>query len=111
MKRIWAGVFVVLATFVFYNYVVPVSFAAEDEALAAKGKELFENKEGLNVKVACILCHKDSKALDPAKMNALGEALPDTINKYVVEKAKGATLAKDGQEMKALEAYLRSGQS
>ena len=84
--------------------------AAEDEALVAKGKELFTNKEGLNTKIACALCHQGSKALDPAKINALGDALPDTINKYLVEKAKGTALAKDSQEMKALEAYLRSGQ-
>ena len=82
-----------------------------DGALVAKGKELFNAKEGLNVKIACILCHKDSKALDPAKMQALGDGLPDVINKYIVEKAKGEAIANDSEEMKALVVYLQSGQS
>ncbi|OGX05205.1 MAG: hypothetical protein A3G87_06740 [Omnitrophica bacterium RIFCSPLOWO2_12_FULL_50_11] len=79
--------------------------------MVAKGKELFDNKEGLNVKVACILCHKGSKALDPARISELGEGLPDVINSYIEKKAKGSALAKDSEQMKALEAYLRSGQS
>ena len=88
-----------------------IVFAAEDKALVAKGKELFHSKEGLNTKIACILCHQGAKAIDPAKAIAAGDGLPDTINKYLVEKAKGTALPKDSEEMKALAAYLRSGQS
>lgn len=111
MKRIWAGIFAVLALFIFCIHTMPVSFAAEDEALVAKGKELFSNKEGLGTKIACILCHKGDKAIPAAKAQQLGDALPDEINKYMVEKAKGTAIAKDSEEMKALAAYLRSGQS
>ena len=87
-----------------------VSFA-DDEALKARGKELFTTKEALGTKLACVLCHQGSKALDPAKVKALGDALPDTINKYIAEKAKGTTLPKDSEDMKALETYLASEQS
>ena len=88
-----------------------VCFAGEDPALVARGKEIFENaKQNLNTKLDCIICHRGTKALDPAKMAALGDTLPDVINKYMVEKAKGTAIAKDSEEMKALMAYLRSGQ-
>ena len=86
------------------------AFAAEDEVLVAKGKALFENKAGLGTKLDCILCHRGTKAIDPAKVAAAGDNLPDVINKYLVEKAKGTAIAKDSEEMKALMAYLRSGQ-
>ncbi|MBI4372127.1 MAG: hypothetical protein HY585_00170 [Candidatus Omnitrophica bacterium] len=111
MKRVPVNFFAVLAIFVLCIYFVPMSFAAEDPALVAKGKQLFENKEGLSTKIACILCHKGDKAIPADKAQQLGDQLPDTINKYVVEKAKGTAIAKDNEEMKALEAYLRSGQS
>src|SRR3989338_1702220 len=97
----------ILSLLFFCVGIAGVAFAAEDEALVAKGKELFENKEGLGTKIACILCHKGDKAIPADKIQQLGDALPDTINTYVVEKAKGAALAKDSEEMKALEVYLR----
>ena len=100
-----------LSLFVFCTSVMGTAFAAEDEALVAKGKELFNNKEGLGTKIACILCHKGDKAIPAAKAQQLGDALPDEINKYLVEKSKGTALAKDSEDMKALEAYLRSGQN
>ena len=111
MRYLKARGLALLGLFIFCISVIGIAFAAEDEALVAKGKELFENKEGLGTKIACILCHQGSKALDPVKINALGDTLPDTINKYIVEKAKGAAIVNDSEEMKALEAYLRSGQS
>jgi cytochrome c len=89
----------------------PVAFAEEDPALVAKGKELFDNTKGsLDVKMNCIICHKGTKAVDPAKVAEVGDNLPDVINKYLVNKAKGTALANDSEEMKALVAYLRSGQ-
>ena len=109
-ERVGKRLYAVMMLF-FSLFVTSIAFAEEDPALAAKGKELFENKAGLNTKLACILCHKDTKALDPARIAGLGDTLPDTINKYIVEKAKGAAIAKDSEEMKALMAYLRSGQS
>ena len=111
MKRVLGGAFVMLGMLFFCIHVIPMSFAAEDEALVAKGKELFESKEGLGTKITCILCHKGGKAISTEKVQQLGDTLPDVINKYVVEKAKGTELAKDSEEMKALVAYLRSGQS
>lgn len=104
----WVGI---LSLLFFCIGLTGIAFSAEDEALVAKGKELFNSKEGLGVKVACILCHKGDKAVPSEKVQQLGDVLPDTINKYVVEKAKGTALAKDSAEMKALEAYLRSGQN
>ena len=90
-----------------FSISVPL-MAADDGLLVARGEELFQSKEGLNVKIACILCHKGAKALDPAKINALGDDLPNVINKYLVEKAKGTAIAADSEEMRALVAYLRS---
>ena len=109
MKSLMKNMLFALTGLFVFCFTMGVGFA--DEALVAKGKELFNHKEGLNVKIACILCHKDSKALDPAKMKALGAGLPDVINKYVVEKSKGQALANDSEEMKALIAYLQSGQN
>ncbi|HLD56110.1 MAG TPA: hypothetical protein VJA00_00665 [Candidatus Omnitrophota bacterium] len=109
-ERVGKRLYAVMMLF-FSLFVTSIAFAEEDPALVAKGKELFENKAGLNTKLACILCHKGEKALKPARITELGDALPDTINKYMVEKAKGTAIAKDSEEMKALMAYLRSGQS
>lgn len=74
--------------------------------LIARGRELFNKKEGLSVKYACILCHQKDKVIRRSKLQPLGDKLPDVINKYIVEKSKGKPLAKDSQEMKALEAYI-----
>ena len=104
------ALFMVLATLLLCLGVIGMSFASDDQALVSRGKELFTNKEGLNTKLACVLCHQGSKVLDPAKIRTLGDTLPETINKYIVEKAKGTALPKDSEDMKALEAYLRSDQ-
>ena len=88
--------------------------AADDDPspeLIAKGKELFTNKAGLDTKIACILCHQGDKAIPRAKVQALGGALPDTINKFIVEKAKGTAIPKDSEQMKALEAYILNEES
>lgn len=75
--------------------------------LIAKGKELFNNKEGLGTKYACILCHQKEKALKRSKVLQAGEGLPDLINKSLIEKAKGSKpLDKNSEEMKALVAYI-----
>ena len=75
--------------------------------LIAQGKELFNHKEGLKVKFACILCHKQDKAIKKSDLQKAGDKLPAVINKYLTEKAKGPALAPDSDEMKALMAYIR----
>ena len=84
-------------------------FAQErpSEELIAKGKELFNSKEGLGVKYACILCHKQEKAIKQATLRKIGDKLPVVINKHITEKAKGKAIPPDSEEMKALEAYIR----
>ena len=75
--------------------------------LIAHGKELFNQKEGLKVKFACILCHKQDKAIKKSDLQKAGDKLPAVINKYITTKAKGPVLAPDSEEMKALIAYIR----
>ena len=75
--------------------------------LIAKGRDLFNNKEGLQVKYACILCHKQNKAVKAAAVQKAGDKLPAVINKYIVKKSKGKPLAENSEEMKALMAYIR----
>ena len=75
--------------------------------LMAQGKELFNQKAGLKVKFACILCHKQEKAIKKSDLQKAGDKLPVVINKYITEKAKGPALAPDSDEMKALMAYIR----
>ncbi len=75
--------------------------------LIAQGRELFNKKEGLKTKFACILCHKQEKAIKKASVEKAGDKLPTVINKYLTTKSKGAALAEDSQEMKALMAYIR----
>ncbi len=91
--------------------VAVASFAwAEDPSpgLIAKGRDLFTQKEGLGVKFACILCHKNDKAVKKSELVKAGDKLPAVINKYLVEKAKGsAPLAEDSENMKALMAYIQ----
>ncbi len=87
---------------------------AEGEAspeLIAKGRDLFNNKEGLKVKFACILCHKGDKAIKKSDVDKVGEKLPSVINKYLTTKSKGAALAADSEEMKALAAYIKNEHS
>lgn len=79
-----------------------------DEAVIARGSELFNAKEGLGVKYACISCHKGEKAIKKSSVTKLGDKLPSAINKYITGKSKGdKALEPDSADMKALEAYIR----
>jgi mono/diheme cytochrome c family protein len=104
IKVFWVTVSLLFLGFVNFSY------ADEDPALAVRGKELFEKKEALHAKFSCVTCHRGSKAISAADAAGFGDGLPDVINKYLVQKSKGPALAKDSEEMKALTAYLRSGQ-
>ena len=75
--------------------------------LIAQGKQLFNHKEGLKVKFACILCHKQEKAIKKSSLAKIGDKLPAVINKHITEKSKGNAIPADSQEMKALMAYIR----
>ena len=76
--------------------------------LIARGEELFTKKEPLGVKYACIICHKQEKAIQRSKVDLAGDKLPDVINKYLIEKAKGTKpLPKESDEMKALAAFIK----
>ena len=86
------------------NETIPPDVTPE---LIAKGRELFNAKEGLKIKYACILCHKQDKAIKKSDLQKAGDKLPAVINKYITEKAKGPALAADSEEMKALMAYIR----
>ena len=86
------------------NEILPSDVTPE---MVAKGKELFNAKEGLKVKFACILCHKQDKAIKKADVQKVGDDLPAVINKYITTKAKGPALVADSEEMKALMAYVR----
>lgn len=105
---VFAGV---LFTFSFTHAASPQDDDAS-QALIAKGRELFNAKEGLGVKFACILCHKNDKAIKRVEIEKLGSGLPDMINQQIVKKAKGTVqLAKDSEEMKALVAYIKNEHS
>ena len=87
------------------------SFAAESgdapsAELVERGKNLFTTSGALGGKFACILCHSGAKAIPRTKVAALGDRLPDVINRYILEKSKGKPIAKDSEEMKALAAYI-----
>ena len=75
--------------------------------LIAQGRELFNHKEGLKVKFACILCHQQEKAIKKSSLEKIGGKLPVIINKHITEKSKGNAIPADSQEMKALMAYIR----
>ena len=76
--------------------------------LLARGEELFTKKQPLGVKYECMTCHKGAKAIQRSKVKLAGEKLPDVINKYLLEKAKGTKpLSKDSDEMKALAAFIK----
>ena len=75
--------------------------------LIAQGKQLFNHKEGLKVKFACILCHQQENAIKKSSVGKLGNNLPAIINKHIVEKAKGLAIPADSPEMKALMTYIR----
>ena len=102
----------VLVLFLFgFQIYFGTSYAEETKpssALIAKGEELFTKKEPLGVKYACIMCHKQEKAIQRSKVDLAGDKLPDVINKYLIEKAKGTKpLSKDSEEMKALTAFIK----
>ena len=75
--------------------------------LITQGRELFNRKEGLNIKFACILCHQQEKVIKKSSLDKLGDKLPLIINKHITEKSKGRAIPADSQEMKALMAYIR----
>lgn len=79
--------------------------------LIKQGEQLFNTKEGLGVKFACIMCHKGQKAVKKSEVEKLGATLPDVINEYIVKKAKGTAIAKDSEQMKALVAYITNEHS
>jgi len=89
------------------------SFAQEpaarpEDSVIAQGRELFNSKEGLGVKYACISCHKGDKVIKKSMVAKLGDKLPSSINKYITGKAKGEkALEADSAEMEALMAYIR----
>lgn len=80
-----------------------------DPALLTRGRELFHAKEGLGTKFACILCHKQEKAIKRSVVEKLSDAdLAKVINQQLLKKAKGPKpIAADGPEMQALIAYIR----
>ncbi len=75
--------------------------------LIAQGRELFNHKEGLKVKFACILCHQQEKAIKKSSLEKIGDKLPVIINKHITEKSKGQAIPADSEQMKALMAYIR----
>lgn len=80
---------------------------AASPELIARGKELFTSTKSLGTKYACILCHQKEKVIKRSEILKAGDSLPDMINKYLLEKAKGAKpLDKNSAEMKALAAYI-----
>jgi len=101
----------VLAVFALITFsICPSAVMAQEkpsEEQIALGRELFNTKEGLNAKFACILCHKKDKAVKKSHVEKAGDQLPNVINKYLTTKSKGPALAVDSEEMKALEAYIR----
>ena len=106
MKKTTYIAFIVLALSLvgFWYFTIPIS--ADGGGDVVLGEQLFTSKEGLGTKIACILCHKDDKAIKKERVAALGAQLPETINNYIVTKAKGTAIATDSEEMKALVAYI-----
>lgn len=81
--------------------------AAPSPELIAKGRDLFNKKEGLGVKFACILCHAKDKAIKQSDIAKAGDKLPAVINKYVTQKSKGPALDPASENMQALMAYIK----
>ena len=113
MKRVW--IFITLVFFALGSWgMINKRAAAQSEAGAKAteeelklGRDLFNKKEGLGVKFACILCHQKDKAIKKDKVIQLGDKLPDVINMHILEKSKGTKpLDKNSKEMKALVAYI-----
>lgn len=103
MKRILFS-FILLSAFASSLYAVETAPTPE---LLTQGRELFNKKEGLGAKFACILCHQKDKAIQKSKLEKIGDNLPVIINKYLTEKSKGPALAAESEKMKALMAYIR----
>lgn len=100
----------IFLSFLVFSFLAGASYAEEGKPspeLIARGEELFLKKEPLGVKYACMLCHKGPKAIERSKIDLAGDNLPDVINKYMVEKAKGKSIPKDSEEMKALVAFIK----
>ncbi|MBI3306753.1 MAG: hypothetical protein HYZ84_02960 [Candidatus Omnitrophica bacterium] len=95
------------AAFGFFLWAENVPADKPSPELITQGRELFNQKEGLKVKFACILCHKQEKAIKKSSVEKLGDKLPVIINKHITEKSKGQAIREDSQEMKALMAYIR----
>lgn len=112
MRKRVIGFFIlaVLSGWVFFSLHSNAQDSAEEKPspeLLKLGKEIFNTKERLGVKYACILCHQQEKAIKKSALAKLGDKLPEIINLHILEKAKGKPIAPDSQEMKALEAYIR----
>lgn len=109
MKKVKLFLFGALLTagFGIYSWAEGVPAEKPSAEIIAKGRELFNAKEGLKVKFACILCHKGEKAVKASSVQKAGDKLPAVINKYITKKSKGAAIAADSAEMQALMAYIR----
>ena len=101
--------FFILLTGLVSGFLIAAETAADTASpeLIAQGRDLFNKKEGLKVKFACILCHKDDKAVKASHVAKAGDKLPVVINKYLTKKSKGKALAEDSPEMQALIAYIK----
>ena len=98
---------VLSAAFVFFLRAESIPAGKPSPELIAEGRELFNSNKGLGVKYACILCHKQDKAIKKSSLEKLGDKLPVIINKHITEKAKGPAIPADGEQMQALMAYIR----
>ena len=99
--------FFLLAAFGFFLWAEDPAADQPSPELIAQGRELFNHKEGLKVKFACILCHQKEKAIKKSALVKAGDKLPVVINQHITEKSKGNPIPADSQEMKALMAYIR----
>ena len=99
--------FFLSTTFCFFLWAENPPADKPSAELIAQGRELFNHKEGLKVKFACILCHQQEKAIKKSSIEKIGDKLPVIINQHITEKSKGSAIPGDSQEMKALMAYIR----
>ena len=106
-NRRQAALFFTILAVAFSAMLYAASAETPDPVLITKGRDLFNAKEGLGVKFACIMCHKNDKAIKKSSVQKLGDKLPASINKYITTKAKGKALAANSPEMQALVAYIR----
>jgi cytochrome c len=104
-------VLVVMLVSLFCVGLRPQVAASQSADSIALGKKLFNEKGTCGNKYACIMCHKEDKAIKKSELAKLGDTLPDVINKYQVEKAKGQTIPPNSPEMKALIDYINNEHS